>query len=130
MLHSGRLCLGWRLIPTVDGFNADELRVQAKQNQHHTKHYEVVLDSPVANKHHQVKRPQEYIEERADLVHPLHCPLSLVRQEPSVDESRPVPSLWRRIAPKWRVQRAEDNDNWKSDYGDNPKNPDENTQLS
>ena len=49
--------------PSVDGFNADALSIQAKQNQHHHKHYEVVFDPPVARKHHQVKRPEEYIEE-------------------------------------------------------------------
>jgi len=102
----------------VDGFYANNLCIQPEQNQHHPKHYEVVFSPPVTHQHHQVKRPQEQVEERADHAYSRHCRFSLPRQEPSVDESRPVPSIWRLETPKWRVQRTEDHNHGKNDNND------------
>ena len=117
-LRSGRLCLGWWLIPTVDGFNAYELRIQAKQNQHHPKHYKIVFDPPVANYHHQVKRPEEKVEEWTDFVQSRHSRFALPRQEPSVDKSRSVPTIWRPKTPKWSLQGEKDHGHRKHDNGD------------
>ena len=113
--------------PSVDGFDADEHRERDRQNQHHNKHDEVVLDPPIANYHHQIERPQEQIEVKQPKS--KRYPLYLARQGPSVVKLRTVPTPWGLETPNWCLQREDDNDRRKNDNGNKAQYPEENTRL-